>query len=79
MESFKLYEAKTGCVWNMLWYAGKDTELRMRFLVSIFLHYSKPSKIVFTLAEKLLRQGYIIGLDKAVQRYLICEINLKQM
>jgi hypothetical protein len=25
--------------------------------------YSKPSKTVFNLAEKLLRQGYIIGLD----------------
>jgi hypothetical protein len=26
-------------------------------------HYSKPAKTVFTLAEQLLKQGYITGLD----------------
>jgi hypothetical protein len=63
MESFKLCEAKTGYAWNMLWYTGKDTELKNEVLGIDTSHYSKPSKIVFTLAEKLNRQGYMIGLD----------------
>jgi hypothetical protein len=28
MESFKLCEAKTGYVWNVLWYIGNETELK---------------------------------------------------
>jgi hypothetical protein len=63
MESFKLCKAKTGHVWNMLWYTGKDTEQKNEVLGIDISHYSKLSKTVFTLAEKLLRQGYIIGLD----------------
>jgi hypothetical protein len=35
----------------------------MTFLVSIFPTTPGRWKIVFTLAEKLLRQDYIIGLD----------------
>jgi hypothetical protein len=46
----------------MLWFTGKDTELKEKVLVNIS-HYSKPSKIVFTLSKKLLRQDYIIRLD----------------
>jgi hypothetical protein len=52
----------TGYVWNMLWYT-EDTELKKQVHGINISHYSKPSKIVFILAEKLLRQGYIIGLD----------------
>jgi hypothetical protein len=47
----------------MLWYAGKDTELKNEVLGIDISHYSKPLKIVFTPAEKLLRHGYITGLD----------------
>jgi hypothetical protein len=36
-------------------------ELKVRSMV--FSHYSKPFTIVFTLADQLLNQGYIIRLD----------------
>jgi hypothetical protein len=49
-------------VWNRLWYAGKGTELKGEVLGIDISHYYKPSKIVFTLAVKLLRHGYIIEL-----------------
>jgi hypothetical protein len=39
------------------------TELKNKVFGIDILYYSKPSKIVFTLAEKLFRQAYIIGLD----------------
>jgi hypothetical protein len=63
MESFKLCEAKTGYVWNMLWYTGSETELKSEIHGIDISHYTKPSKIVLTLAEQLLTRGYIIGLD----------------
>jgi hypothetical protein len=63
MELLKFCKVKTGYVWNMLWYTGKDTEPKNDILGIDISHYSKLLKIVFTLAEKLLRQIYIIGLD----------------
>jgi hypothetical protein len=63
MVSFKLCNAKTGYVWYILWYTRKDTELNNEVLGIDISHYSKLSKTMFTLAEKLLRQVYIIGLD----------------
>jgi hypothetical protein len=63
VESFNLCKVETGYVWNMLWYTRKDTELKNEVLGISISHYSKPSKVVFTLAEKLLIQAFIIGLD----------------
>jgi hypothetical protein len=63
METFKLCEAQTEYVWNMLWYTGNETELKSEIYGADISHYSMPSKIVFTSAEQLLNQGYIIGLD----------------
>jgi hypothetical protein len=54
MESSNLCEAKTGYVWNMLWYTGNETELKSEIHRIDISHYSKPSKIVLTLAEQLL-------------------------
>jgi hypothetical protein len=42
---------------------GNETELKSKIHGVDISHYSKPSKIVFTLAEQLLCQGYVIGLD----------------
>jgi hypothetical protein len=50
-------------MWDMLWYIGKGTELKNKVLGIKISHYFSLSKSVFSLAEKLLRQGYIIGLD----------------
>lgn len=47
----------------MLWCTGRDTELKNEFLHISILHCSKMSKIVFTLSQKLLKLGYVIGLD----------------
>jgi hypothetical protein len=63
MGSFKLCKAKTGYVWNNLLNTGKGTDLKNEVLGINISHYYKPSKTVLTLAEKLLRQGYIIGPD----------------
>jgi hypothetical protein len=57
MESFRLCEVKTEYIWNVLWYTGKDTELKNDVPSINILHYSKPS------TQKLLKQGYITGLD----------------
>jgi hypothetical protein len=59
MESFKLCEVKTGYVWNI----GKGTELKNKFLGTDMLDICKPLKTVFSLFEKLLRQGYTMGFN----------------
>lgn len=47
----------------MLWYTAKDTKLKSEVPDTDKSDFCKPSKIVFTLAEKFLRQVYMIGLD----------------
>ena len=63
MESYKLAEAKTGYVYNMLWYTGKDTQLKTEIHGIDISNCTKPTRVVFTLAENLLKQGYAIALD----------------
>jgi hypothetical protein len=42
---------------------GNEMKLKREIHGIDISHYSKPSKIVFTTAEQLLDQGYIISLD----------------
>ena len=63
MESYKLCEAKTGYVWNMFWYTGNTTELNNEIMGIDITDLSKPTRIVCTLAESLLGQGYVIAMD----------------
>jgi hypothetical protein len=81
MESLKLFKAKTGYTWHMLWYTGKDTELKNEVLGINISHYSKLLKTSFTLAEKLLRRCYITGLDNYYSRPELFDIlnDLEQM
>lgn len=63
MEYFKLCEAKSGYVWNIIIYTGKDTNLK-NFIEGVDLKYfTKPTKILINLSEKLLNKGYLIGLN----------------
>jgi hypothetical protein len=57
MESpFILHEAKIGYVWNMLWYTGKNTELKNEILdINILLQAAKDC--IYRSCE-LLRQVY---------------------
>ena len=63
MESYKLCEAQTGYVWSMLWYTGATTQLKDEVHGVDISSFTKPSKIVCTLAERLLKQGYLITMD----------------
>lgn len=58
MESYRLCEAKTGYVWNILIYTGKDTELSPEVQGRDISECTKPTRIVLTLADNLLKKGY---------------------
>jgi hypothetical protein len=47
----------------MLWYIGKGTELNNKDLGTDMSDICKPLKTVFSLLEKLLRQGYMMGFN----------------
>jgi hypothetical protein len=47
----------------MLIYTGKDTKLISKVHGIDMSQSSKPSKAVFTLADRLLKLSYILGLD----------------
>ena len=59
IESFVLAESKTGYVWNLCVYTGKET----RYVFAENENITKPSKVVLHLLEPLLNQGYCLGID----------------
>lgn len=63
IESYRLCEASSGYVWNILTYTGKDTELATIILGKDVSKMTKPTRVVLSLAEKLLNKGYRIVTD----------------
>ncbi|KAF2891524.1 hypothetical protein ILUMI_14649, partial [Ignelater luminosus] len=58
-----LCEAKTGYVWKIIVYTGKETKLK-DFVQGIDTKsLTKPTQIVLTLAEEILNKGHLIAMD----------------
>lgn len=63
MESYRLCEASSGYVWNILIYTGKSTDLATEVQGMNITQLTKPSQIVLTLADELLNKGHLIAMD----------------
>ena len=73
IESFILAESKTGYVWNLCIYTGKET----RYDCAGNENITKPSKVVLHLLEPLLNQSYCLGIDNYYSSPELYDILLK--
>lgn len=63
MESFHLCESKSGYVWNILVYTGKQTNISDVVHGLEMKKLDKPSQVVITLMDTLLEKGYMVYMD----------------
>src|SRR5678815_2856469 len=62
MKSFILAEAKSGYVWNIAVYTGKETQYPCG-IPGLPNDLTKSTKIVLNLCEPLIDKGYCIGMN----------------
>ncbi|XP_065642425.1 piggyBac transposable element-derived protein 4-like [Hydra vulgaris] len=74
MKSFALCESATGYIWNCFLYTGK--EMTESFAPDLKKYKYQATKIVITLMDYLIGNGYCLHIDNWYTSYEICKVLL---
>ncbi|XP_065674004.1 piggyBac transposable element-derived protein 4-like [Hydra vulgaris] len=74
MKSFALCESATGYIWNCFLYTGK--EMTESFAPDLKKYKYQATKIVITLMDNLIGNGYCLHIDNWYTSYEICKVLL---
>ena len=74
MKSFALCESDTGYIWNCFLYTGKETT--DGFATELASYNYQATKIVLTLMDNLLEDGYHLYVDNWYTSYELCKVLL---